>query len=281
MSQGVTRSELQERLWARGFAPAKSLGQHFLIDQNIASSIAQEASRRYHAQAIEIGPGAGALTVFLAEEFGRVLAIEADRRLAASLEEVLGARGIGNVEVVVEDALGFAFERPGLPLVPTVCVGNLPYNISSQLILRVLERAWYVEDMVVMVQAEMADRLLARPGSRASSALSVRVGLLAEPRLVRSVPASVFVPPPKVASKVVHLARMRDPISVTEPEVYASTLVAIRAAFQRRRQMLRRVFTKEQCVALEARGIDPSRRPESLVLEEWVSVGRALEAVNG
>lgn len=261
--------------------PSRSLGQHFLIDQNIASSIVQEASRRYHVQAIEIGPGAGALTVFLAEEFDRVLAIEADRRLAASLEEILATRGARNVEVVVEDALGFAFDQPGIPLVPTVCVGNLPYNISSQLILRVLERAWYVEEMVVMVQAEMADRLLARPGSRAASSLSVRVGLLAEPRLVRSVPPSVFVPPPKVASKVVQLTRARDPISVTEPEVYASTLLAVRAAFQRRRQMLRRVFTKEQCVALEASGIDPSRRPESLVLEEWVQVGRVLEAVDG
>nr|WP_298335165.1 16S rRNA (adenine(1518)-N(6)/adenine(1519)-N(6))-dimethyltransferase RsmA [Ferrimicrobium sp.] len=264
-------------MFSQGFEPSRALGQNFLVDANIARKIAHESSRRQHARVIEVGPGAGSLTVFLAEFFEQVVAIEADRALTAELQSTLLERGITNVEVINGDILAFDFVHPGIDLLPTVVVGNLPYNIASQILLRVLECAWYVESMVVMVQAEMADRLLAPVGSRSCSAFGVHVALMASTRAVLTVPPSVFVPPPKVGSKVIRLDRVRDPLSVVDPRLYATIVWVVRLAFGHRRQMLRRVLTPEQGAVVGELGIAVTRRPESLLLDEWIAIGRALE----
>jgi 16S rRNA (adenine1518-N6/adenine1519-N6)-dimethyltransferase len=277
LATGVSKSELNRRLFANGFEPSKALGQNFLIDANIARKIASEASSGQRARAIEIGPGAGALTIFLADTFERVLAIEADRQLVAELHAALAERGITNVDVVNDDVLRFDFIGADVARLPTVAVGNLPYNIASQVILRLLEHAWYVESLVVMVQAEMADRLLAPVGTRNSSAFGVHVALLATAKAVLTVPPSVFVPAPKVGSKVIRLDRVRDPLSVVEPQLYATLLWLIRATFGHRRQMLRRVLAPEQRVVVEALGIEVTRRPESLAMDEWIAMARGLE----
>ncbi|WP_308464480.1 16S rRNA (adenine(1518)-N(6)/adenine(1519)-N(6))-dimethyltransferase RsmA [Ferrimicrobium sp.] len=277
MTTGVSKSELHRRLFSQGFEPSRALGQNFLVDANIARKIAYEASIGQKARAIEVGPGAGSLTVFLAEYFEQVLAVEADRALTAELQSTLMERGITNVEVVNDDILAFDFIHAGFDLLPTVVVGNLPYNIASQIILRVLERAWYVESVIVMVQAEMADRLLAPVGSRNSSAFGVHVALMASTRQVLTVPASVFVPPPKVGSKVIRLDRVRDPLSIVDPRLYDTIVWVVRLTFGHRRQMLRRALTPEQGAIVGSLGIAVTRRPESLLLDEWIAIGRALE----
>ncbi len=277
MTTGVSKSELQRRLFSKGFEASRALGQNFLVDANIARKIASEAATGQQSRAIEIGPGAGSLTVFLAEAFEQVLAIEADRALVAELQSLLMDRQIANVDVVNGDALQFDFVHADLALLPTIVVGNLPYNIASQIILRVLEHAWYVESMVVMVQAEMADRLLAPAGSRNSSAFGVHVALMARTRSVLTVPPSVFVPSPKVASKVIRLDRIRDPISVVDPCLYATLIWVIRTTFGHRRQMLRRVLSAEQSAVVASLGIEVTRRPESLLMEEWIAIAQGLE----
>jgi 16S rRNA (adenine1518-N6/adenine1519-N6)-dimethyltransferase len=253
------------------------LGQNFLVDANIARKISIEAASGQCARVIEIGPGAGALTVYLADMFQHVVAIEADRALVSELHRVLDDRGVDNVEIISGDVLKFDFVPGDMVLLPTVLVGNLPYNIASQIILRVLESAWYVESLVVMVQSEMADRLLAPAGSRNSSAFGVHVALLAKVRSVLSVPPSVFVPPPKVGSKVIRLDRVADPLSVVDPRLYATVLWILRLAFGHRRQMLRRVLSYEQSSVVTSLGIEITRRPESLLLDEWITIARALE----
>nr|WP_298445515.1 16S rRNA (adenine(1518)-N(6)/adenine(1519)-N(6))-dimethyltransferase RsmA [Ferrimicrobium sp.] len=264
-------------MFSQGFEPSRALGQNFLVDANIARKIAREASTGQHARAIEIGPGAGSLTVFLAEYFEQLLAIEADRALAAELQSALSVRNITNVEVQNADVLDFDFVHAGIDLLPTVVVGNLPYNISSQIILRVLERAWYVESLVVMVQAEMADRLLAPVGSRNCSAFGVHVALMARARPVLTAPPSVFVPPPKVGSKVIRLDRVRDPLSVVDPQLYDTIVGVIRLTFGHRRQMLRKVLSPKQSAVVGSLGVAVTRRPESLTLDEWIAIGKGLE----
>lgn len=276
MATGVSKSELQRRLFSKGFEPSRALGQNFLVDANIARKIASEASSGQQSRAIEVGPGAGSLTIFLAEAFEHVLAVEADRALVAELQTLLMDRQIANVDVVNDDVLQFDFVHAGVALLPTVLVGNLPYNIASQIILRVLEHAWYVESLVVMVQAEMADRLLASAGSRNSSAFGIHVALMAKARTVLTAPPSVFFPSPKVASKVIRLDRVRDPISVVDPDLYATLIWLIRTTFGHRRQMLRRVLSAEQCAVITSLGVEVTRRPESLLMEEWIAIAQGL-----
>jgi 16S rRNA (adenine1518-N6/adenine1519-N6)-dimethyltransferase len=277
LATGVSKSELNRRLFSKGFEPSRALGQNFLVDANIARKIAVEASSGQRVRAIEIGPGAGSLTMFLAELFERVLAIEADRRLAIELRALLVERDIDNVEVVHDDVMRFNFLDAGVDLLPTVAVGNLPYNIASQIILRLLEQAWYIESLVVMVQAEMADRLLSAAGNRNASAFGVHVGLLATTKAVLTVPPSVFVPSPKVGSKVVRLDRVRDPLSIVDPKLYTTLLWLIRTTFGHRRQMLRHVLTSEQSAVVKSMGIEVTRRPESLLMDEWIAMARRLE----
>ncbi|MHB8189266.1 MAG: 16S rRNA (adenine(1518)-N(6)/adenine(1519)-N(6))-dimethyltransferase RsmA [Ferrimicrobium sp.] len=277
MVNGVSRAELQTRFRASGFVPTKTLGQNFLVDANIARKIADAAMAMGIPRVLEIGPGLGSLTVHLADRFERVIAVETDRRLAVSLGELLEERGVVNVELVVADALRVPLEVlvPGPE--PFVVAASLPYNIASQIILRLLNEAWWVEGLVVMIQAELADRLLAAPGSRHSSSFGVQVALHASTRMVAKVPPNVFYPAPKVFSKVVMIARYPEPLSVLEPTVYRATIRALRLGFCHRRQMLRRnlesIGGDSTCVAA---GIEGSRRAESLTIEEWVKLGRVV-----
>ncbi len=276
MSSAFTRSELLERLRSAGFQPSKALGQNFLVDMNIARKICEAAASTTTVRALEIGPGFGSLTLPLASYFETVVAVETDRMLVDQLEDVLAERAIPNVELIRANILKLDFERLGVAKLPTVAVGNLPYNIASQIILRTLESAWFVERMVFMIQAELADRLLAPIPSRQASAFGVRVALLASVATVAKVPPSVFVPAPKVASKVVSLTRIEDPLSVVDPALYRATVAAVRLGFGRRRQMLRRIFAGEAAEALRLSGIDPRNRAENLAVPDWIALGRAM-----
>lgn len=276
MSSAFTRSELLQRLRSTGFQPSKTLGQNFLADMNIARKICEAAAAGTAVRALEIGPGFGSLTLPLATYFETVVAVETDRILVDQLQQLLAERGIANVELIRADVLKLDFERLGVARLPTVAVGNLPYNIASQIILRTLESAWFVEQMVFMVQAELADRLLAPIPSRQASAFGVRVALLASVATVAKVPPSVFVPEPKVSSKVISLTRIEDPLSVIDPALYRATVAAVRLGFGRRRQMLRRIFDGEAAAALRLSGIDPQSRAENLAVPEWIALGQAM-----
>jgi 16S rRNA (adenine1518-N6/adenine1519-N6)-dimethyltransferase len=278
VADGLTLSELRRKLEMSGFEPSKSLGQNFLVDKNLARKIADEAYSTGYCRALEIGPGFGSLTGLLADRFDRVVAVEADRILAQELASSMEDNGVSNVEVVQGDILRID-PQSLVDVSPTVAVSNLPYNIASQVILRLLERAWPVESMVFMVQAELADRMLAPIPGRNASAFGVRVALFAHCRVVAKVGPGVFHPVPKVASKVVRLDRISDPISVLEPEVYRATVAAVRLGFNHRRQMLRRTFGGSRLRALTEAGIEPSNRPENLSVEQWIGLGRRLVAL--
>jgi len=271
--QSVTKREVLWRLARLGVEPSKGLGQNFLLDANIARKQAQLATEGDLRVAVEVGPGLGSLTVWLAERFDEVVALEVDHRLVLGLREVLEDRGITNVRVEHVDAV-----RDPLPLErrPSVLVSNLPYHSASQILVRLVEEAWFLERFVVMVQAEFADRIVAPAGTRACSALGVRLALTVQARSVARVPPSVFFPQPTVWSKIVVAERRDDPLSVLDPDTYRATIALVRRGFEHRRQMLRRALEPPVAALLAPLGIDPARRAESLSLEEWVALGREV-----
>jgi len=260
--------------------PKKRLGQHFLIDQNIVRKIVAAAALRPHEAVLEIGPGRGILTRALCGQARRVFAIEVDRSLGAVLEEALA--GSSNVEVHFGDALDYPYERlaPG-----TVVVANLPYNVSSPLLFRLLNAHLLIDRMVLMLQTEVARRLVAGPGTKDYGILSVLTQYRAVPSIGFHVSAGCFRPRPAVSSTVVVLPMRREPaVSVADEPLFIRT---VRASFAHRRKTLANSlrdegFSSEQIMpALKAAGIEPARRAESLVIAEFAALANALRGANG
>lgn len=248
------------------------LGQHFLFDPGILGRIADAALLGPHDVVLEIGPGKGTLTRELARRAREVVAIEADRRLAAALESAPPAP---NVRVITGDALRVDWPRAD------VITGNIPYQITSPLIERAL-RPPRPRRIVFLVQREVADRLAARPGSSAYGALSAGVQLVADVEQLLAVRAGAFRPPPRVSSAVVRITPRQHPVARTPGEEHAARAL-IRAAFQRRRQQLRRVLREaygldapDAEAALAATGVEPAARPEALSPEAFVALARRL-----
>jgi 16S rRNA (adenine1518-N6/adenine1519-N6)-dimethyltransferase len=253
------------------------LGQHFLSDPSILGRIADAAVLAPDDTVVEIGPGKGSLTRQLAARAGRVVAIEADARLAQDLRAALAGAGgstPGSVEIVHADALRVAW-----PAAACVC-GNIPYQITSPLIERALSRP-RPRRIVFLVQREVADRLAAPPGARAYGALSAGVQLVATVERLFGVPRGAFHPPPRVDSAVVRIT----PI-VPEPlsrDAEAATRRLIRLAFQRRRQQLRRTLSEffevergEAERLLTEVGALEDARPEVLSPQQFESLARGL-----
>lgn len=248
------------------------LGQHFLFDPSILSRIAAAAVAGPDELVLEIGPGKGTLTRELAARARRVVAIEADRDLAAALAEASRCTG---VTVVAGDALKVPWPRAAV-----VC-GNIPYRITSPLIDRAL-RPPRPARIVFLVQAEVAARLAAPPGSSAYGALTAGVRLVAGVERLFGVPAGAFRPRPRVDSAVVRLAPLAAPLVASEDEERRARGV-IQALFQRRRQQLGRSVREAFGVAredvarlLEGAGIDPAARVEVLAPGRFVALARAL-----
>ena len=256
--------------------PRRALGQHFLNDPNTARRIARLADLEPGARVLEIGPGLGALTLALADAGARVVALELDERLVAVLNETVV--GHGDVTVRAGDAatVDLGFLDPG----PWACVSNLPYNVATPVVLRLLEEAPAVTRLLVMTQREVGERLAAAPGTRAYGAVSVKVAYYAAARIVGSVPRSVFVPSPRVDSVLVRLDRHATaPVAVPAP---AALFSLVRAGFAHRRQMLRRSLRPQLGArteaALDDAGIAPSARAESLTLDDWARLARSADA---
>jgi 16S rRNA (adenine1518-N6/adenine1519-N6)-dimethyltransferase len=272
----------------------RRLGQHFLADSNILRKIA-EGARLSRADAVfEIGPGAGALTVELAQRAGRVVAIEVDPRLVEVLRETVGA--MPNVTVVTGDVLAadlrallsFRTVRPVLQDRSNrparrrrwKAVANLPYAITSPAIARLIEHRDLFCSMVLMVQREVADRLMAQPGGKEYGALTVLAQTYCAVERVLQVSRACFFPPPQVDSTVVRFVMRRRPL--VPPDLEGVYFAVVRAAFGYRRKTLANALAaglgldKVQTQALiRQAGLDPGQRGESLSLREFVRLARA------
>lgn len=262
----------------------KRLGQNFLIDGNVVGGIANAADLNSNDTVVEIGPGIGTLTSELAARANRVYAIEFDRNLLPVLAESL--QEYSNVQVVSGDALQVNFDEVvlnsgGNPAAYKI-VGNLPYYITTPLIMHVLEQGFNFTVFVLMVQKEVAQRIVAVPGSKAYGILSLAVQYYTVPELVLNIPRTVFMPKPEVDSAVLKLTR-RDvpPVSVADEQMLFRI---IRAAFGQRRKTLLNALSNagiggakdKLLTVLEEAGLDPGCRGETLSMEKFGALANAL-----
>lgn len=270
-----SRARIHELLSSRGLAPRRDLGQNFVADPNTVRRIARMAELRAGDQVIEIGPGFGSLTLALAETGAEIVAVEVDEGLADALAGVVGE--LPNVRVLRADAttLGWAEELD--PHGDHTVVANLPYNVATPLVCDILDHVPQVRRMVVMVQREVAERFVAAPRSKAYGAVSVKVAYWASARIGGYVPATVFVPRPKVESALAVIERRTPPYQgEVEP---ADLFELVRLGFRHRRKMLRGSLAgRVDDTAFAAAGIDPRRRPEELDVDDWC---RLVLAANG
>lgn len=267
MVQG--RSEIKALLEARGIRPRRSLGQNFLADPNLVDRIVRTADVGAGDLVVEVGAGTGTLTRALAATGAAVVAYEIDKRLLPILTEVLAGT---NVEVRSEDVTKVDIATAFLGANWTM-VANLPYNVGTPLVLDVLRKAPAVTRLIVMVQKEVADRLVAVPGSKSYGVPSIVAALHAETRLAFTVPPDVFFPMPAVASAVVELVRKPAPAYAEEAIELAATV------FQQRRKMLRRSLADlldNPTDTLAAAGIEATARPEDLSAAEFVHLAEVM-----
>jgi 16S rRNA (adenine1518-N6/adenine1519-N6)-dimethyltransferase len=272
---GVGGSRTRHLAERYGVHPSKALGQNFLIDPNVARAIVRDADVRDGDRVIEIGAGFGSLTLALAAAGARVVAVEFDRAVVPALREVVGSAP--GVVVVEADAMRLDWDAVlGRGDEPWTLCANLPYNIATPLVLDVLAGVGRVRRLVVMVQREVGERLVARPGDDAYGAVSVRVAARATASLVRRVVRDVFWPRPKVDSAIVRIDRLAEPLVGSDDPVWS---VVDEAFGQRRktiRNALRRLGVDDAEGALRAAGLAPSARPEELSLGDFMRLAAAI-----
>ncbi|MHB8781264.1 MAG: 16S rRNA (adenine(1518)-N(6)/adenine(1519)-N(6))-dimethyltransferase RsmA, partial [Candidatus Geothermincolia bacterium] len=269
-------STVRELLRRHGIRPSRAFGQNFLIDRNILENILAAAALGADELAVEIGPGIGTLTRELCRQAREVMAVEKDRHMLSLLAETLA--GCDNLEIIRDDALRFDFERAierhaGSP----VLVSNLPYNVATPILIRMLYQVPSIGRMVLMVQRELGERYAAPPGSQHYGATSLKVQLKSRVQRLFAVPRTVFLPAPAVDSVVIRVTRLPEPLVDLDDE--AAFLALVEEAFgQRRKTMLaslsarlakqsgRSLAENRGLVerALRAPGNDPAARPETL-----------------
>jgi 16S rRNA (adenine1518-N6/adenine1519-N6)-dimethyltransferase len=278
----LSPTDVRGLLAAHDLKPSRALGQNFLADPNTARRIVRLAGVAPGDRILEIGPGIGSLTVALAEAVlpgGEVVALELDGHLLPVLAEVVG--DVGHVTVVQGDALTIDYS----PLLggtgAWTMVSNLPYNVATPLMARLLEEVPALRRLSVMVQKEVAERLAAPPGTRACGAISVKVAYHATAAVVGVVPPTVFMPRPKVDSAIVRFERRpAPPVDVPSPD---GLFALARSGFGQRRKTLRQALRPllggEVERVLAAAGVASMARAETLTLEEWAALARAAAAV--
>ncbi|MBZ9744649.1 16S rRNA (adenine(1518)-N(6)/adenine(1519)-N(6))-dimethyltransferase RsmA [Mesorhizobium sp. CO1-1-7] len=270
---------LRDVIERHGLQAKKALGQNFLLDLNLTSKIARSAGDLTNATVIEVGPGPGGLTrALLSNGARRVVAIERDERCLAALAEV-SAHYPGRLEVISGDALKTDFAALAAAAGDSRqvrIVANLPYNIGTELLVRWLTVTdWppFYASMTLMFQREVAQRIVAAPDSDAYGRLGVLAGWRTQARIAFDVPPQAFTPPPKVTSSVVHLEPRATPLPADVKKLARVT----EAAFGQRRKMLRQsVKSLGGEALLERVGIDPTRRAETLSVEEFVRLTNAV-----
>jgi 16S rRNA (adenine1518-N6/adenine1519-N6)-dimethyltransferase len=265
----LSGADIAALLAAHGLKPSRALGQNFVADPNTVRRIARLAGIGPGASVLEFGAGLGSLTLALAETGARVAAVELDRHLLPVLTEVV--HGLG-VDVIAGDAMTLDIgrllaERGGGPW---SLVSNLPYNLATPLVLRTLVEVPAVERLMVMVQREVGERMAATVGDPAYGSVSVRVAYFAESAVVGRVPASVFIPRPRVESVLVRLERRPEPAVDPGDVSYERLAAVVKAGFGQRRKMLRRSLAGVvEPEAFVRAGIRPDARAEELTVEEF------------
>jgi 16S rRNA (adenine1518-N6/adenine1519-N6)-dimethyltransferase len=275
-------AEVRDLATRLGLRPTKALGQNFVIDANTVRRIVRAAKVSPDDVVLEVGPGLGSLTLGLLSAAGRVVAVEVDSVLADALRDTVTARApsyAGNLDVVHADAL----RLDTLPAAPTAVVANLPYNVAVPVLLHLLAQFPSINHGLVMVQSEVADRLVAPPGSKVYGVPSVKIAWYAEARRAGSVGRTVFWPAPNVDSGLVALHRREPPVTTaSRQEVF--TLVD--AAFAQRRKTLRAALSgwagspARAEEALRAADIDPQRRGESLGVVDFARLAEHRPAAD-
>ena len=266
-----------------GFKFTKSLGQNFLVDENILYKIVDGAEITQEDVVFEIGPGIGTLTQALAERAKKVVAIEIDKTLLPILDQTLSE--FNNVEVINGDILKIDIRQlieEKSPHRPVKVIANLPYYVTTPIIMKFLEEKIPLTTMVVMIQKEVADRMQAKPGTKDYGSLSLAVQYYCEPKIITRVPKTVFMPQPNVESTVIKLEILKSPrVSVKDEELLFRV---IKAAFGKRRKTLLNAlansnleFDKDTIKeVLQHCGIKEERRGETLVLEEYARLAEGF-----
>ncbi|UOQ44682.1 16S rRNA (adenine(1518)-N(6)/adenine(1519)-N(6))-dimethyltransferase RsmA [Halobacillus salinarum] len=281
----ATPTRTKEILQNYGFAFKKSLGQNFLIDVNILKNIIRHAGIDKEAGAIEIGPGIGALTEQLGQHADKVVAFEIDQRLLPILNETLAP--YENIHIINEDILksdirkviGAHFSKEQ----PVRVVANLPYYITTPILMKLLMDRLPIDSITVMIQKEVADRMAAEPNSKSYGSLSIAVQYYTTAEIVMNVPKTVFMPQPNVDSSVLHLRmRAEPPVQVKDEDFFFEV---VKASFGQRRKTLMNNLARhfsgkmnKQAIQehLNEVGIDPKRRGESLSMEEFALLADIL-----
>ena len=271
---------LRDVIRRHGLSAKKALGQNFLLDLNLTARIARAAGPLEGVTVVEVGPGPGGLTrALLAAGARRVIGIERDPRAVAALAEV-AAHYPGRLEIIEADALTFD-PRPHLDTGPTRVVANLPYNVATALLVAWLSATpwppWY-DDLVLMFQREVAERLIADPGSGGYGRLSVLTGWRCRAKLLFDIAPSAFVPPPKVTSSLVRLTPRPDPLAAELADLERVTA----AAFGQRRKMLRqslKTLVPDPMPLLAAAGLDPTARAQDVAIDRFVALARAFAQI--
>ena len=284
MSELSNFKNTQEIIRKHNFSIQKKYGQNFLIDEHVLNKIIAAAELTEDDYVIEIGPGIGTMTERMAPECRHVTAIEIDKELIAILSETLS--GFDNVDIINEDVLKVDLNK----LIaerndnkPVKVVANLPYYITTPIIMSLLENKIPIDTITVMVQKEVADRMMVGPGTKDYGALSLAVQYYAKPYIVANVPMNCFIPRPNVASAVIRLTCHKEPPVTVKDEKLMFNL--IRASFnQRRKTLINGIsnfsglsFTKEQvAMALNSIGLSENIRGEALDLEKFAKLSDAL-----
>lgn len=278
-----------ETIQKYGFDFQKKYGQNFLIDARVLDKIIAAAEIEPEDCVLEIGPGIGTMTQYLAEQAGKVIAVEIDDKLIPILQETL--KDYDNVRIIHQDVMKLdlnelaATENHGKPM---KVVANLPYYITTPIIMGLFEQNVPLQNITVMVQKEVADRMQVGPGTKEYGALSLAVQYYAKPYIVANVPPNCFIPRPNVASAVIRLTRYTEPPVAVKNEKLMFQL--IRASFNQRRKTLvngignaaQLNYTKEQVQqALERMGASPTVRGETFTLEDFARLSDTLEEIAG
>jgi 16S rRNA (adenine1518-N6/adenine1519-N6)-dimethyltransferase len=273
-------AEIRELAELLDLRPAKSLGQNFVIDGNVCQKIVRVAGVTADDIALEIGPGLGSLTLALLEVTSNVIAVEIDQRLADRLPITVAEHRDSDYQLTVINTDALALRE--LPVAPTVLVANLPYNVSVPVLLHLLEILPSLNTGVVMVQAEVADRLAAKPGTKEYGIPSLKASWWAQVSGAGSVSRSIFWPVPGVDSKLVGFKRHE---TLGDEAMRKGVFQLVDAAFAQRRKMLRAALSgifgssaKAEAVLIAA-GIDPTLRGESLLIDSFCAIYNASQSV--
>lgn len=273
-AQGPARLPLRDVIRMYGLGAKRHFGQHFLLDTNLTRKIAKAAGDLSDCSVIEIGPGPGGLTRALLDEHAkRIVAIELDPRCVVALESLV-TESAGRLTIVQGDALTIELAEIAPP--PRRIVANLPYNVATPLLVKWIYAAEQVEEMILMFQKEVADRLCAKPGSKTYGRLSIIAQWRMEITPLFDLGPKAFVPPPKVSSTVLKFRRRAEPVAPADITLLSRVT---KAAFGQRRKMLRtslKTLGVEVGPLLEATGISPTARAEDLHVEEFCALARAL-----